>query len=70
MQPDVLQTLLSLRRKGISSFTFMAIFEEVVDSVLVNVSCERGGSAGTWVVCVRESGASVWAWGDTGVFQG
>ena len=47
LQPDVLQTLVSLRRKGISSFTFMAIFEEVVDSVLNDVSCERGGSAGT-----------------------
>ena len=47
LQPDVLQTLVTLRRKGISSFTFMAIFEEVVDSVLNDVSCERGGSAGT-----------------------
>ena len=56
VQPDVLQTLLSLRRKGISTFTFLAIFEEVVDGVLVNVVCERGGSAGT-KTCV--------GWGDT-----
>ena len=50
VQPDVLQTLLSLRRKGISTFTFLAIFEEVVDGVLVNVVCERGEVQGHKIV--------------------